>query len=66
MSIIVLILIFLVMSISAASHGDWSGMEVIGKIVIVVVMFGVMAVLALNPVLFILVAIVALLLYFSK
>lgn len=38
------ILLFIIASICAAGHGDWSGMAVIGKVLVI---FGVMALAAL-------------------
>lgn len=64
MGFLVSIIIFIILAISAANHGDFSGMQIIGKIVGVIAMIVILAVLLTNPVLLvaalIIVAIVAL------
>lgn len=64
MGFLVGIIIFVILAISAANHGDFSGMQIIGKIVGVIAMIVIVAVLLMNPVLLvaalIIVAIIAL------
>lgn len=49
MHILTGILLFVIGSIAAAMNGDWSGMEAIGKILLFIVMFFVMAYLIIYP-----------------
>ena len=64
MGLFTAIIIFIILAIAAASHGDFSGMQIIGKIVGVIAMIVIVAVLLMNPVLLvaalIIVAIIAL------
>lgn len=61
MHILTFALMFIIGSIGAASHGDWSGMEAIGKFILFVVMFFLMAAIILNPPLLIIAIIVIIL-----
>lgn len=58
MHILTFALMFIIGSIGAASHGDWSGVEAIGKFILFVVMFFLMAYLILNPALLVIAIIV--------
>ncbi len=58
MHILAFILMFIVGSIGAASKGDWSGIEAIGKFVLFVVLFFIMAYLILNPALLVIAIII--------
>lgn len=58
MHILAFIILFIVGSIGAACEGDWSGMEVIGKIILFIALFFIIALMALNPVLLIIPAVV--------
>ena len=64
MGLFTAIIIFIILAIAAASHGDFSGMQIIGKIVGVIAIIVILAVLLMNPVLLvaslIIVAIIAL------
>lgn len=64
MGLFTAIIIFIILAISAANHGDFSGMQIIGKIVGVIAIIVILAVLLMNPVLLvaalIIVAIIAL------
>lgn len=64
MGLFTAIIIFIILAISAASHGDFSGIQIIGKIVGIIAMIVILAVLLMNPVLLIaalvIVAIIAL------
>ena len=53
MGFLVGIIIFVILAIAAASHGDFSGMQIIGKIVGIIAIIVILAVLLMNPVLLI-------------
>lgn len=58
MHILTFVLMFIVGSIGAASHGDWSGVEAIGKFILFVIMFFLMVYLILNPALLVIAIII--------
>lgn len=53
MGLVVAILFFVFASISAASKGDFSGLEMIGKFVLFIVLFIVIGTIIIHPVLLI-------------
>lgn len=61
MHIIAFILLFIIGSIQAASHGDWSGVEAIGMFILYIALFFIFAFIILNPALLV-IAIIAIVL----
>lgn len=51
MHILAFILLFIIGSIQAACHGDWSGIGAIGKIVGFIALFLIVGYIIINPVL---------------
>ena len=69
MYILTAILLFIIISIAAATKGDWSGMEAIGKVILFIALFFIVGFIIINPgllVIAILIFVVILLGYFSK
>ena len=58
MHLVAFIILFIIGSINAAFHKDYSGIEAIGKFILFVALFFIMAFLLLNPVLLIIAIIV--------
>ena len=58
MHLVAFILLFIICSINAACHKDYSGIEAIGKFLLFVALFFIMAFILLNPALLIITIIV--------
>lgn len=58
MHILAFILLFIIGSIQAACHGDWSGIGAIGKIVGFIALFLIVGYIMINPVLLIIAVVV--------
>lgn len=58
MHILAFILLFIFGSISAACKGDWSGMAVIGKVILFIALFLIIGYIMINPALFIIAVVV--------
>ena len=58
MHLVAFILLFIIGSINAACHKDYSGIEAIGKFILFVALFFIMAFLLLNPALLVIAIIV--------
>jgi hypothetical protein len=58
MHILTFILLFVVGSINAASHGDWSGIEAIGKFVGFIALFLICGYILTNPALLVIAIII--------
>lgn len=66
MGLVVAILLFVFASISAASKGDFSGLEMIGKFVLFIVLFIVIGTIIIHPVLLIVTILVGIALMICK
>ena len=58
MHLVAFILLFIIGSINAACHKDYSGIEAIGKFLLFVALFFIMAFILTNPVLLILAVVI--------
>ena len=58
MHLVAFIILFIIGSINAAFHKDYSGIEAIGKFILFVALFFIMAFLLLNPALLVIAIIV--------
>lgn len=58
MHLVAFVILFIIGSINAAFHKDYSGMEAIGKFILFVALFFIMAFLLLNPALLVITIIV--------
>ena len=58
MHLVAFIILFIIGSINAACHKDYSGIEAIGKFILFVALFFIMAFLMLNPTLLVITIIV--------
>ena len=58
MYILAFILLFVIGSVQAACHGDWSGIEAGAKFIGIIALFCVMAFIMINPALMIIVAVI--------
>ena len=58
MHLVAFILLFIIGSINAACHKDFSGIEAIGKFLLFVALFFIMAFILMNPALLILVVVI--------
>ena len=58
MHLVAFIILFIIGSINAACHKDYSGIEAIGKFILFVALFFIMAFLLLNPALLVITIIV--------
>ena len=58
MHLVAFVILFIVGSINAACHEDFSGIEMLGKFILFVALFFIMAFLLLNPALLILAVVI--------
>ena len=58
MHILAFIILFIIGSIGAACKGDWSGMEVIGKIILFIALFLIIGYIMINPALLIIAVVI--------
>ena len=58
MHLVAFILLFIIGSINAACHKDFSGIEAIGKLLLFVALFFIMAFILMNPALLILAVVI--------
>ncbi len=63
MYILTFVFMFVIGSILAACNGDWSGMKVIGKFVMGLIVFFLLALIVLNPILIVFVFFIALMMW---
>ena len=58
MHLVAFVILFIIGSINAACHKDYSGIEAIGKFLLFVALFFIMAFILMNPALLILVVVI--------
>ena len=58
MHILAFILLFIIGSIGAACKGDWSGMAVIGKVILFIALFLIIGYIMINPALLIIAVVI--------
>ena len=66
MGLVVAILLFVFASISAASKGDFSGLEMIGKFVLFIVLFILIGTIIIHPVLLVVTVLIGIALIICK